>query len=247
MNMDSIFNEFKPAHFFKAYELNKPGVYLIHHVKSNKIYIGSTVDFTERTAKHLTRLKNDSHHCKAFKKDYDEDNWITFYFKPCKDQETAFDEEQKLLDKYIGKPFIYNKAPNARSQTGFKHSEETKQKMSAVRSTPEMKAFVSNLNKGRIASLETRQKISLGGMGRKPSERNKAITSKLFKGVPRTKEAIENMRIANLARSKPVMIEGVRYDSARVYHELTGMGRSTIEYRLNSTKPHFNNWSYVNE
>lgn len=245
--MENIFNEFKPAHFFKAYELMKPGIYLIRHVNSNKVYIGSSQNINERLKRHFNELKSNRHISKELQNLFNKNNLLEYFIKFTNTREEAFDEEQKLLDIYITEDSIINAAPNARSQTGFKHSEETKQQMSVVRSTPEMKAFCSNLNKGRIVNEETRQKISLGSMGRKPSDKNKAITSKLFKGTPRTKEAIENMRIANLSRSKPIIVDGIKYDSVRVYHEKFGVGTSTIEYRLNNTKPHFDNWSYINE
>ena len=240
-----IFTGFIAAQALDIRTLAHPGAYLLHHLRSDCVYIGSTKNVRDRYNRHLSDLRANKHASKRLQELYDADSWVVIYFKPCKDRDQAFAEEQSLLDKYMGKPYVVNRAPTATSQKGFKHSEETKQKMAVKRNTPELRALISKLHKGRVLTEEHRSKIARAGLGRPVSEKNKAITSALFKGKKRTPEVTANIRKAILAKTAPVFINGVEYGSANSAAKILGMSSSTVEYRINSPSIEFKDWYRV--
>ena len=65
---------------------------------------------------------------------------------------------------------------------GFKHSEETKKKISATKKAREQKPKIFGYNKGRKFSEEWKRKISESNKGRKFSEETRKKISKALKG-----------------------------------------------------------------
>jgi group I intron endonuclease len=237
-----IFRGFVSVDTLDRKTLEQPGVYLLYHRKTDLVYIGSAHEMWDRIRTHLNAFKFNKMHVPVLQEAWNDDEWISFYFKPTADRESAFDGEQEMLDKYFGKPGVVNTAPNARNQTGYKHREDTIEKMVAKRNTPEMKAYMSNLQKGRERSPEWRKNVSEKLKGRPASEKNKQITSALFKGVKRTEEVTANIRAAILAKTTPISIKGVIYQGTGEASKALGIGKSTVKYRIASKSEEFKDW-----
>jgi len=103
-------------------------VYQIRNIKNGKIYIGSTIDYVGRQKRHLRRLTNGNHHSIILQRSWDKhgsDNFIFEVLEIIYDKGVLLEREQYYLDSYESyKPKI------AGSSIGFKHTEETKLKMS---------------------------------------------------------------------------------------------------------------------
>lgn len=117
-------------------EMLKTGIYQISNLINNKIYIGSTQkNFRNRLWEHYSDLRRNAHGNNYFQKAYNkygEDNFlfsIIEYVSP----ENCIAREQYYLDtKNPFKEKGYNLYPSARGGLGYKHSKETKEKMSEI-------------------------------------------------------------------------------------------------------------------
>lgn len=129
------------------------GIYKITSLVNSKIYIGSAVNFKSRKSSHFNCLKNFSHPNKYLQASYDKYGKENFKFEIISEcpKEYLIKMEQWFIDKL--KP-EYNICKTAGNKLGVKHSNETKLK-------------ISNSNKGRIISQESRDKISETLTGRK--------------------------------------------------------------------------------
>lgn len=143
------------------------GIYEIKNVLNNHRYIGSSINIYKRFNEHINALRNNRHHSnylqRAWNK-YGEKHFIFNILEECESiKETLLLIEQKYLDL---KP-EYNICCFASCSTlGFKHSEETKRKISILHKgkkgkphTEETKLLMSLLHKGRKVSEETRNKL----------------------------------------------------------------------------------------
>lgn len=237
-----IFRGFVSMNALTPLSLSLPGVYLVHHPATDCSYLGSTGDFVERIRKQLSALRHKTHHVKPLQEAYEETPVVDVYYHPTTSRQTAYELEQLLLDQHFGKPYLWNVAPTSTSQKGFKHSDETKQKMSATRSTPEMRELMASVHRGRVLTDEHRAAISAGGKGRIVSQSTRDLLSSIHRGVKRPAELGAQVSATKRARAKKISIDGVVYRGASEAHEMIGVGRSTIEYRLNSKEPTWKDW-----
>lgn len=136
------------------------GVYEIRCIRNGRRYIGSAVNITARWRLHYTQLQANKHHSmhlqRAWNK-YGEAGFIFRVIESCKEL-TAVSREQHYIDTLNPE---FNSRPNAGSQLGFKHSEDSRKKMSVarrrnpssprkgMRHTEEAKALISQNRRGK--------------------------------------------------------------------------------------------------
>ena len=129
------------------------GIYQITNIvdKQKTIYIGSTINLKRRWKEHCNKLRRDIHdnpHLQHAWNKYGENAFEYGVLEYLGNSEELHLAEQFWMDIYrLEGRKLYNCGLVARSpRLGRKHSEETKQKMSAT-------------GKGRIVTEETRQKL----------------------------------------------------------------------------------------
>ena len=171
-------------------------IYLWKNLINQKVYVGQTQNFYQRMKQY--QRDNDSHRVigKAFLK-YGFDN-----FEVCiLEQDIAVDNldarEQYWLDFYecYNPEKGYNICQEASTTRGYKHSEETKYKMSVKNKQrfidhPEYKQAISERQRGRQASQATKEKMSRSRLGNQNakgshwqmSEESKRKISQALKG-----------------------------------------------------------------
>lgn len=172
------------------------GIYMIKNTRNGRFYIGSAIRFSHRWATHLRGLNANKHHSKFMQRDWNKSGPDCFEFEVliyC-EPEMLIANEQRFIDEL--KP-VYNSAPMAGSQLGFKMSDESKAKLSAAakrtknfsghRHSEESKAKIraaktgakmgpyseahrkkiSESQKGKVVPAERRLRISATLTGRK--------------------------------------------------------------------------------
>jgi len=205
------------------------GIYGINSkTKPFRVYIGSSINITDRWKSHVKDLKNNKHHSSKLQNHYNKygkDDLEFIVIVEC-DVDFIIKIEQLFIDKY--NPY-FNICRKAGTTFGYKHTEETKEKMK-VPFTEEHKKNLSINTKGRVpwnkgikgvikSSSETKNKISSALKGRKKSKEFCENASKRMmgytmseetriklgnskRGVKMSEEAKRKMSIAQLNRQK---------------------------------------------
>lgn len=146
------------------------GIYKITNIVNNKFYIGSAVNIRKRQNEHFNNLRTNKHENKKLQNSYNKYKKESFKFEVLAycPREYCLKLEQWFIDNL--KPEL-NISPNASSQLGYRHteetklkiskkhkgkkySEETKAKMKAYRKTEEHKKKIGDANRGRKMSIE---------------------------------------------------------------------------------------------
>ena len=184
----------------------KSGIYKITNLQTNKVYIGSAVNFIKRFRCHVSTLKSKTHKNDKLQKSFDLHGEENFEFKIL--IECAIDDlimyEQLIINHYDAVKNGYNICPIAGNGFGRKHKEETKEKMK--------KAWeIRRLKPKKPMSEDTKRKISESKIGkkRKPftdiAKKNMSISrmgNKNRLGIPHTEETKEKMKLSRLLKKE---------------------------------------------
>jgi len=203
------------------------GIYCIRNKINGKMYIGSATNLRTRWAVHTYDLRNNKHGNKHLQYSWNKYGGRFFVFEVLEEVsvlEQLVDREQFYLDSFreSGKE-LYNISERAGSQLGFRHSEESRRKMSQARAgringphSPERIANISKALKGRTSwatgkkfSEEYRMKISKGRLGitvGPMSEVAKHKISKACKGRPAWNKGVVMEKRPKMSRDKAELI-----------------------------------------
>lgn len=139
------------------------GVYIIHDIFNNKIYVGSTNHLQLRYHSQHDLLKKNQHYNIELQIAFNCGNVIHFYSRITSTREEAYDIEQNLLDKYRNSNMLFNIAQCARyNNFGMNHSEEHKQRIAnslrGVKHAPERVA------KNKEAGIRRAHSVRIDGI-----------------------------------------------------------------------------------
>lgn len=167
------------------------GIYTIE-TPSGRCYVGSAVRFEHRWRVHLYNLRRGVHHCGALQNAYVKYGESALRFRKllvCAPADLLF-FEQRAIDSF-GFKNLYNVAPTAGSQRGFKHSAATKDAYSAARKgVPQPK------------SAATIEKIATARRGKKLSVQARANQSAAQKGRAKSPEHVAKVAAANRGQKR---------------------------------------------
>ena len=198
------------------------GLYLISNNVNCKCYVGSTVHLDQRRREHFSRLANNKHINAHLQNAYNKYGREAFDFEILE----TIDIDDNIKDKLLKREqfWIDNLKPEynillvAGSNLGYRHTEETKKKISesttGVKKSEEHAKHIREGQSGRVLTEEHKAKLSEAAKHRK-SPSNHAIIS----------------------------IDGVIYNSLKEASEATGVKYNTIQKRLKN--PNFSNYYYV--
>jgi group I intron endonuclease len=197
----------------------KTGIYQIQSsVKSYRIYIGSAKNIMRRWSKHLQDLRLNKHHSPHLQwhfNKYGEHDLQFSILENCGDH-ALLSREQHYLD--IFKPY-FNTCKIAGNTLGYKHSNESKKKISNAGLGNQHTLGFSPWNKGlsgyktKPATEERKNKTSKSNKGKQAgnkhpnygkhlSETTKAKISEVNKGHIVKDETRQKLRLANLGKKR---------------------------------------------
>ena len=200
----------------------KAGVYLISNNVNGKCYVGSSIHLEQRRKEHFSRLANNKHANRHLQNSYNKYGREVFDFEILEEVEINDNIKQTLLNReqfWIDnlKP-QYNILLVAGSTLGYRHTEDTKLK-------------ISKSTRGRKKSKEHAQHIREGQRGRKLSDEHKKKLSEAAKKRTKTCHQVA------------VIIDGVWYNSIKEASIQIGVKYQTIQLRIKN--PKFTNYQYA--
>jgi group I intron endonuclease len=152
---------------------------MIKNKINGKMYIGSSVNINKRWTEHKNALKDNKHHSVKFQRSYNkygEHNFEFCVIEYIEDKINLIKREQYYIDFYKAEEIGYNICPTAGSSLG------------------------------RITSDETKQKLKVANIGKKPSEETKKKMSennaRIWKGKKFSKEYKEKISIGKKDKYK---------------------------------------------
>lgn len=209
-----------------------PGAYIIFHIGSKNVYIGSSGDLYRRLIKHKSMLNKGTHKNKNLQKEFDrhENKNMIFITYPTSNKEEATTLEQNLLDSYNGNPRLLNIATDALiAQNGQKHTDETRTKLRAAMARrivdPGFGKHMSEVNRKRFTNPEIKKQQS-------------DLIKRAWQN-PKTREA---MLAANQRKRKPLLINNVEYTCAGEAAKILNVNKALIVGRIKSR--HWPLWVY---
>jgi group I intron endonuclease len=161
------------------------GVYAIANLVNGKVYVGSSVDLRRRESDHFRALRG-GYHCVTYLQNsyrkYGASNFVFMVLEYTLPEE-CLTREQFWLDEL--QPFKfengYNRSPRAGSCLGFKHSIETRRRMSdrkfGVPMPDEVKRAISLALTGKVKSASHRANLWKNRQGWRHSDESKANIS----------------------------------------------------------------------
>lgn len=235
------------------------GIYTIQNTVNGKVYVGSSVNVHTRWNSHRSGLRNAKHHSAHLQAAWDIDGEDAFIFKVVKECEASelFKFEQEEFEKWKCslEEYGYNIVPVAGKTIGFRHSIETRRKMSAIqkkiRGEPEVRKRVSEWRKSFHVSEETRMKVAAAQKGKpKHTEESKAKISAALairpissdtrrkmsesaKGKSRSEETRRKMSDGAKSRKRNVQVFiGEKSFSIKEAAEYLGIPKTTFRRRM---------------
>lgn len=189
-------------------KFNFAGIYKIINKVTKKIYVGSALNIQVRWGQYIVLLKSGKHPNKYLQAAFNKVGGKNFKFiviERIKNLSILIKREQYWINKY--RSYVlkmgYNLRQKTESQLGFKHSDETKHKMSIA------KKGVIPWNKGTKMSLKTKEKCRISHLGQVPwnkglpmAEAQRKFLSSLRKGIKHTEEHKEKIGLSNLGKNK---------------------------------------------
>lgn len=187
-----------------------PGVYIIHNIVNGKYYIGESMNIHKRMKFHYyisSQLIS-----KAIKKYGVENFSIEVYYFSAADKKFLHDMEEQMIIRYNSlTPNGYNLCSHGSGISGFKHSEETKRKMSEsskkqkpISDETRLKMSLSQKARPKRKLTEDhKQKIKMGRTGIKHTDTTKLKMSQQRrdkKRSPHSEEAKINMSKAQTGK-----------------------------------------------
>lgn len=192
------------------------GVYMIENIANGRRYVGSAVSLKKRWREHRRQLTDGRHHSRFLQRAWNKYGPLFFRFQVVAycDRDNLLFYEQRLID---GLKPDYNTSPTAGSQLGYRHTDETRKKMSQSRAkdfspmkgrkhTEESKRKISQNRKGKGNSGwtdERRRKISEANKGRIITQEQRDKISATLMGHKQSAEQIEKRRLKLVGRKMP--------------------------------------------
>lgn len=210
-----------------------PGIYFIINLSNGKIYVGQSLNLKSRIQSHFSSLRRYKHpnvHLQGAFDIYGEENFYPYFAERCPINDLT--KRERYWMEYFGSDRCYNLAPAGNTPIGRKHTEETKKKLSLIKTgkkrPPSVGIAVAKANSLRKISDETRKKLAIATKNRITSEETRKKLSEANKG----KKLSDEQRKKISDSKKKIFSAFGKSLSINEWSLLSGINRSTLSKRL---------------
>lgn len=187
--------------------MHDTGIYCITDVQSGRRYVGSAVSFHKRWGEHRNSLKRGQHHSQFMQRTFAvRPDAFSFHVVLYCSKENLLMYEQRVIDALNPE---FNTSPVAGSQLGYRHTEETRKKMSTSR----RKDFSPMT--GKSHSEESKRKISESRKGKGGGIYSEERKRNAANGMREWKNAITEDQV-RLIRKWNAEGQGHKYSAALI-------------------------------
>ena len=185
--------------------LSRSGVYAIKCV-DGRCYVGGTVNVRRRWKDHRGKLRLGRHGCSPLQCAYDELGEGSFSYDVLEfvDPAGLLEAEQRWMDQLQAVERGFNRAPQAGSNKGYRHTDEAKQKMSVAMlgraPSSATRKLIGAASRGRRHTPEAKTKMALVQIGRRATESAKASLSAAKRGSRNESAKLTEAMVIDLRR-----------------------------------------------
>jgi group I intron endonuclease len=189
---------------------DRSGVYRWVNNLNGKTYVGSGVNLAKRLGSYYNKnvLNRNPRPIQNALLKYGHINFTLEILEYCP-KTKLLEREQFYLDLLVPD---YNILKYAYSLLGYKHSEESLEKLKGRIISPEHKEILSSIHKGKLVSEETRKKLA-------------AATANYKNNNPLTPEALANIKVKTIAREGvPISVLNIQTNEVKEFTNQTEAG-----------------------
>ena len=178
------------------------GIYMFENIANGKKYIGQSKNLRQRYVAHLVKLRKSKHSNKHLQGAFNEYGMDIFKYSIIEilPEDEMDAREQYWISYYNSICPAYGYNNDTGGKVNRHHSDHTKKRLSEMNKGKTMsaqsRAAISKALKGRIRSDEHRRNLSIVNKGKRPSDKCIALSILKHKGTHLTDEQKENKRIA---------------------------------------------------
>lgn len=212
-------------------------IYTITNTLNNKMYVGYSTDFEERSKSHISCLKNEFHvneHLQNAVNKYGLENFKVEILEECEERFLCSQEHYwaTILGVHNRK-YGYNAYPTNPERKNYLTSEETKRKLreslKGRKMSEEFKKKISKLHKGRKQSKEQIEKRACKRRGMKyPKEWGTNMSNNRNK-KPFTQYTLDGKPVRNWDNMEH-LTNTMKINSSGIYKNLNGESMSSHHY-----------------
>jgi len=190
----------------------RSGIYAIKHKDSGKIYIGSAVNLSRRKREHFRKLRSGIHPNPKLQNSwskYGEDSFEFVILKYCV-REMLIETEQKFIDEFNPVETGFNILKIAGSTIGYKHTDETKERLSRANTGYKHTEEAKELMRGRIVGEHTRHALSQAHAGKEMPREQRLAIGNAHRGRKRTPEECAAISRGKTGTTRPPITDETR-------------------------------------
>ena len=240
-------------------------VYRILNTKTNKEYIGSTVNAENRKDTHFSSLKNDKHHCIHLQRSYNKYGYDAFTFEIIYEGDDYKEVEHKLINENYNNLYNISKQVSGGDTISYHPNRESivsKIKNAVIERYKDENERMKHSRPGETnpnwkdGSISKHETCECGNSKQYSAKQcitcyNKTGENNPFYGKKHTEETrnllsdtmktrLENGYLPS--NTKQIEIDGVVYKSQAEAARQLGISGATITHRLKSTNPKYKNY-----
>lgn len=214
------------------------GVYEIVNTVNGKRYVGSSVDIEARWSAHRHRLRSGRHHSKHLQRAWNKHGESAFVFSII--QECGKPELLGIEQQHIDSQSEYNIMPIAGRNTGYKHTDEAREKMSEAQAriwTEDKRESVSNKSLETWSREDVKEKVRKQRSSDTYSSQKSAETLKKWSDPDYRKKTTDALK--SESRRKNCSVSFRSYETYTLCHDDHGEVTAS-QWDMRETFPYLN-------